>query len=300
MAGLLEGHLTQSRGDEQADECWSQFDERERLTFAKITDPHSLKRHLVSTIEGEIIPRLMMVHKAKSEESALDGEMRSAITQKDVEEFAQIVVVQDDHVINSYIEAIRARGVAVEVIFLDLLAPAARHLGDLWVDDRTSFAEVTMGLGRLQQVLRWLSRDFVYGDENTGPGRRALIIPAPGEQHTFGIFIVAEFLRRASWDVATTSPRSNADVVNSVRNEWFAIVGLSLASELGLSKLEKVIKRIRKSSRNESVSVMVGGPVFIEHPEYCELIGADATARDAEQTVSEAENLLAESPARRL
>ena len=149
MAGLLEGQLAQSREDEQADECWNQFDERERLTFAKVTDPQSLKKHLVSTIEGEIIPRLMMVHKAKSEETSPNGELPPAITREDVEEFAQIVVVQDDHVINSYIEAIRARGVAVEVIFLELLAPTARHLGDLWVDDRTSFAEVTMGLGRI-------------------------------------------------------------------------------------------------------------------------------------------------------
>lgn len=300
MAGLLEGHFAQSQTDEQADECWSRFDERERPNFAKVADPQNLKKHLVSTIEGEIIPRLMMVHKTQSDETASVGEGPSAVAREDIEEFAKMVVAQDDHVVNAYIEAVRARGVSVEGVFLNLLGPTAQYLGDLWTEDRCSFAEVTMGLGRLQQALRWLSRDFVYGADNTGPGRRALLIPTPGEQHTFGIYIVAEFLRRASWDVATTSPRSNDEIVSTVRKEWFAVVGLSLASELGLSKLEKVIERIRKSSRNESVAVMVGGPVFSEHPEYCEQIGADATARDAEQTVSEAENLLAESPARRL
>ncbi len=300
MAGLLERHIAQSQSDEQAEECWSQFDDSDRLTFAEVSDPQSLKKHLVSTIEGEIIPRLMMVHKAESDATVSEANESPAIGQSDIEEFAKVVVKEDDHVINAYIKALRARNISVEELFLDLLAPTARHLGDLWVEDRCSFAEVTMGLGRLQQVLRWLSRDFVYGEDNKGPGRRALLVPAPGEQHTFGIFIVAEFLRRASWDVATTSPRSNEDIASTVNKEWFAIVGLSLGNELGLARLEKAIKRIRKSSRNEDVAVMVGGPVFIEHPEYCELIGADATAQDAEQTVSEAENLLAENPARRL
>ena len=52
------------------------------------------------------------------------------------------------------------RGASVETLYLDLLAPTARHLGDLWDADVCDFTEVTVGLGRLQQVLHELSPAF--------------------------------------------------------------------------------------------------------------------------------------------
>jgi methanogenic corrinoid protein MtbC1 len=38
---------------------------------------------------------------------------------------------------------------------------------------------------------------------------------------------------------------------------------------------------------------MVGGKVFLEHPELAALVGADATAYDARQACAQAESLLA-------
>jgi hypothetical protein len=43
---------------------------------------------------------------------------------------------------------------------------------------------------------------------------------------------------------------------------------------------------------------MVGGPVFIEHPELVAQVGADATAADAWQAVVQAQGLLSRSAVR--
>ncbi|NJK90043.1 MAG: cobalamin B12-binding domain-containing protein [Myxococcales bacterium] len=87
------------------------------------------------------------------------------------------------------------------MIFLDLLAPVARLLGDLWLIDLCTFTDVTIGLSRLQQLVRELAPAFEDGHDLRGFGHRALLAPAPGEQHTFGMHLVEEFLRRAGWDV---------------------------------------------------------------------------------------------------
>jgi methanogenic corrinoid protein MtbC1 len=44
---------------------------------------------------------------------------------------------------------------------------------------------------------------------------------------------------------------------------------------------------------NRSIGVLVGGQVFIDHPELVALIGADATATDGKQAVTRAEDMLA-------
>lgn len=196
-------------------------------------------------------------------------------------------------VASSYIEATRARGFALETIYLDLLAPTARRLGDFWLADLSDFTEVTVGLWRLQQILHQLSSAFTHDEECTLHGRRVLLIPVPGEQHTLGLFMVGEFFRRAGWDVWGEPPGARKGVMGILRTEWFDVVGLSAGCEACLESMASVISDIRQASRNKAIAVMVGGPLFIAHPEYVEVVGADATGADAKEAISQAERIAA-------
>jgi MerR family transcriptional regulator, light-induced transcriptional regulator len=71
------------------------------------------------------------------------------------------------------------------------------------------------------------------------------------------------------------------------------VVGLSVSCEVQLDALVSTIRLIRRASRNQAVGILVGGPVFVEHPEMVPLVGADATAVDGRQAPVQAENLLA-------
>ena len=150
-----------------------------------------------------------------------------------------------------------------------------------------------MALCRLQQLLHELGPAFRGEVEHREHGRRALLVPVPGEQHSFGLFMVAEFFRRAGWDVASGPPGSVAELVRLVRGEWFAVVGLSVSSDAKLDALASSIRAIRRASRNRAIGVLAGGPVFLEHPELVALVGADATATDGRQATVQARNLLA-------
>ena len=69
----------------------------------------------------------------------------------------------------------------------------------MWEHDECSFTDVTIGVCRMHQVLLEYSRCFEPPDGPHSQGKNALIVPAPGEQHTFGLFLVVEFLRRDGW-----------------------------------------------------------------------------------------------------
>jgi methanogenic corrinoid protein MtbC1 len=240
----------------------------------------------------EIIPRLLLAGRANADGSFDPAEARGIIDANTVEEFVTLIRNHEMVVASAYFEAMRARGVSLEALYLQLLAPAARRLGELWEADLCDFTDVTVALGRLQQALRELSSAFRNELEPREHGRRALLMPAPGEQHTFGLFMVAEFFRRAGWDVWGGPPASGGDLTGIVRAEWFDVVGLSVGCESRLDVLAAGIRAMRRASRNRAIGVMVGGPAFVEHPELVALVGADATAADARQAALQAESLV--------
>lgn len=248
---------------------------------------------LLRTIEGEIIPRLMLAHRSVQDAHVALGCVDRRLSEEDVAEFTTLVLRHDILVASSYVDAMRSQGVALESLFLDLLAPAARRLGDLWDADLASFAEVTLGLGRLQQLLRDLTPSFQYEAETRPIGHRVLLAPSPGETHTFGLFMVGEFMRRAGWDVWEERTSASAALVGWVRREHFDVVGLSLSCETRLEELASCVRALRRASRNADLGVMVGGSLFQRQPELVARVGADATATDARSAPAQAESLVA-------
>ncbi len=247
---------------------------------------------LARTIEQEIIPRLMLAHRSASEPPARPAVISRAITAQDVEQFAKLVLSHEEDLAFGTINAMRARDVSVEKIYLDLLAPTARYLGKLWEDDLCSFTDVTVGLGRLQRVLRELSPALGRSVEHPSQGRRVLLLPSPGEQHTFGLVMVAEFFRRAGWDVTGGAWAAGADAATLVQAEWFDVIGFSLGAAVHLPQLKASIAAVRHAACNQDIAILVGGPLFGAHPEYVAQVGADGMTIDGREAPSLAEGLI--------
>lgn len=242
---------------------------------------------LARAIESEIIPRLMLVHR---DAAVKGGDARP--TRGDVAEFTRVVLEHEMEVGLSLVEVMLAKGTPIDGILLHLLAPAARLLGDLWREDICSFGEVTIGLSRLQQILRRLGANR---DADVGPpsyGHRALLAATPGETHTFGVNVVQDFLCRAGWDVSCNGVRNQREIVAAVRHERFDVLALSLSCDALLERLSSVIQAARRASSNPAIGILVGGRVFVDHPEYVALVRADAMALDGLDAVDQAGRLV--------
>ena len=248
---------------------------------------------LARTIEDEIIPRLMLAHRAGPEPAFRPAGAAHPITQDDVKQFAKLVLSHEEDVAFASIEALRARDVSVERIYLDLLAPTARYLGELWNEDLCNFTDVTVGLGRLQRVLRELSPALGRSVEHPSQGRRVLLLPSPGEQHTFGLVMVAEFFRRAGWDVTGGAWAAGADAAELVAGEWFDVIGFSLGAEVHLGALAESIAAVRHATCNHDLAILVGGPLFGLHPEFVGQVGANGMTIDGREAPALAERLIA-------
>ena len=253
---------------------------------------------LLGTIEGEIIPRLIDAHRASGTARAAAASVSPELTSQWVGELARIILANRSGVAASFVQELLSQGVALDVVYLDVLSPTARHLGAMWEQDLCDFTDVTIGLWRLQQLMYEFSPTFQREAAGSRSARRVMLVPVPGSQHTLGLLMVAEFFRRAGWTVWGDPTASQRDLVAAARSEWFDVIGFSVGTEDQLTALTGVIPAIRQASLNASLGVMVGGPLLVAHPEYAQRVHADATASDAAQAVVEAEHLLARAAAR--
>jgi methanogenic corrinoid protein MtbC1 len=275
-------------------------------------DPHHRVATLLNAIEGEVIPRLVRARglprdpETANEEAASDAAASGHATAagnatSPTRAITPACVARMRHVLlgnqpaDRLLTEMLADGVTIDQIYSDLMAPCARELGAMWERDEANFAEVTLGLGRLQQMMRDLSYDF-GGEVTPEHGEdRVLLAAPPGEQHTFGVLMVAEYFRREGWDVVAMPLASAAELEDAIRHDWYAVAGFSAGSADALDPLASIIRAIRKVSLNRSLRVMVGGAAFAERPELVAHVGADAWAEDARRAPMQAKTLLGQT-----
>lgn len=248
------------------------------------------------TIEGEIIPRLMLIHKT-SEYADASARAASAVpTEEEKSRFLKAVLADNAIETSSCIAALLERGVPREAIFLDLLGETAKRLGELWEEDRCDFTEVTIGLCRLHQIVREQSRYYNQREQNSdSKGPRILLTNARDDQHIFGVVIVTEFFRRAGWRVWSEPGASHDEVIHILQKNNFDVLGLSVSKDPLVDDFAKDISEYRTASQSQDIKVLVGGRFFMDAPERVTEVGADAMATDAKSAPDNGKKLLVTS-----
>jgi len=250
--------------------------------------------HLSKTIEAEIIPRLVMAHGPQPHPPGAPEVVTGEI---DIPGFAELVLGKESSRASDIIQLYRDRGIPLERVYLELLVPTARHLRHLWMNDEWGFAEITLGLWRLQQLLRDFSPAFRADAMARSAGLRALLTPSPGEQHDighmmFGLVLAGEFFRRDGWETWIEPDVTNVAFVETIRTQWFDVVEFFASGDKKLDDLASTIRLVRRHSSNPNIGVMVCGPAFTERPELVLLVGGDAVVSDFSQEALQARNVV--------
>jgi MerR family transcriptional regulator, light-induced transcriptional regulator len=250
------------------------------------------RERLERTIENELVPRLLASHRAGPIPPALSMAIARELSEHDINHFVSAIRSPDDDRAVQFIREVLADGASVEAVYLDLLAPSARRLGEMWDRDECDFVEVTVSLGRMQRLLRDLSQVFLADATRSEPVGHVILTCMPGEQHTLGIIMVGEFLLRDGWRVLVGAPWSESDLLTMVGAEWYDVIGFSVGSESRLPILKRDIRRLKSASRNPHVQILVGGQVFVDDPTLADDVGANAIADDARGAPKAARSLL--------
>jgi MerR family transcriptional regulator, light-induced transcriptional regulator len=250
-------------------------------------------------LENLVIPKLIAdrdkrdnwLHMPGLSQAAQTTRQR-AITDSDVEEFTRLSVSGEAHALLDFVDRCLETGSSVETVYVELLAPAARRLGEYWEADSEDFVGVTMGLWRIQEILRELTLR-IPPKSRPGHGQRsALFSMMPGEQHSFGTLMVAECFQRAGWDTDVLIEPTQSELTGKIAKQHYDLIGLTVSCDCSTATLSSVVNAIKAVSPSPHVRIMLGGRVINEQPELVDECGADATAVDATSAVALADRLV--------
>lgn len=214
------------------------------------------------------------------------------ISSEDVEEFTNLSLNCDAHELLDFVDHCLEAGSSVETVYVELLAPAARKLGEYWEDDNEDFVGVTMGLWRIQEILRELTLR-IPPKSRPGHGQRSALFSAmPGEQHSFGTLMIAECFQRAGWDTDALIEPTQSELTAKFAKRHYDLIGLTVSRDCSSATLSSLVNTIKAVSANPHIRIMLGGRVINEQPSLVADCGADATASDACAAVELADRLV--------
>lgn len=162
----------------------------------------------------------------------------------------------------------------------DIYIPeAARRMGDSWTDDEMSWMDVSVGVGRMQSLLREIGTAWVadqVGD--TGHGTVLLIVP-DREQHTLGPMVAMGQLRRYGVSVCLRIAPTLADLRSLTEGRQFDGILISVSTK---DKLEAVARTVQflKNVMTKSCPIVVGGAVMAKVQDLAALTRADFASND--------------------
>lgn len=117
------------------------------------------RAELIRVIEGEILPRLLLLCRSVPAREL----QKSCPGADDVDEFARLLVVHGTQVALEFIEAVRRSGVPYPLIYTGLLAPAARHLVHRWERHDFGYPVLASSLHALQSMVSDIGRQEKSG-----------------------------------------------------------------------------------------------------------------------------------------
>ena len=262
-------------------------------TFDRFEEPavraFGWENRLAQAIVSMVIPKLQYAH-PKVEQTLEDSSVRHIRLQAEADRFIGMVLAENRDAQWQFLCDLRNDGLDPESIFLDVMTPAIRHLGDLWDDDRMSFIDVTTKASHMQQMMRRLGAEWQAQGSSCG-NRRILLAPAPGEQHTFGLFLLAEMFLKAGWDTVVEPAASRENLCDCVALQSFDAIGLSAGSERTLPTLTSCVEDMRNAGFNKHMRVFLGGRAFQISASSLDGYGADMIETDGRLAVRKADVL---------
>ena len=216
--------------------------------------------------------------------AARDATLARTVDPELVASIARAVATPDLAVFEALRPDLRRARVS-DVDLVDGYFPAvARFLGCAWAEDRSPFTEVTIGVARMQAILRQVGRDWTSNVE-AGPDSCTVLMVLPdGEQHSFGAMVLTGQMRRQGISVRLEIGSTPGLLRQIVRQQRFDCAMISVACEEKLDHCRKVVDALRDGS-DRQLHVAVGGAVLDRPVDVAAATGADIVTTDPVQVL---------------
>ena len=196
----------------------------------------------------------------------------------------EAALTSDRDACKSAISAASKQGIS-NVALADLYIPAvAREMGDMWCQDNLGFAEVTIGVARLQALLRDLGPEWTADMVSEPNAAGVLLITPRNATHTMGAVVLAGQLRRRGFSVRLAFDADRQSLAAMMDRISFDAVFVSASHCDSLDKLRRMIEFVRTLSHTR-LPVIIGGSITSTSADVASMTGADAMTSNLDKAL---------------
>lgn len=274
-----------------ADESITLNEAAERLGVHYMTAYRYVRTGRLDAVKvgGEWRVSLTDLETFSTQASAPAGERAGRIARVDYHQrLEDRLLVGDENGAWTIIESALASGTEPREIYLEVLAPALRHIGDEWAAGRVTVAEEHRASVVTQRVIGRLGPRF----NRPGRKRGTIVIGAPqGDHHAVPSAMASDLLRGQGFNVidlgANTPSQSFLDALSSVDD--LIAAGICATRSENEAAIEDTIELIHHDA---GCPVVLGGRAIDADSGTC---GADAVSSDASSMIAAFEDLAVKS-----
>jgi methanogenic corrinoid protein MtbC1 len=175
-------------------------------------------------------------------------------------------------------------GADLRALYIDVVQPAMREIGRLWQQNVLTVAEEHVATAIAQSAMsRVFERVFEWRDVRSP---RLLAACADDERHQIGLRMLCDLLELDGWDTSYLGASVPVEsLVELVRKSNPDVVAISAAITPNVPRVRDAITAIRAANLPKQPLIAVGGRAFLIDPSLAQRVGADLTARDADEAV---------------
>jgi blue light- and temperature-responsive anti-repressor len=195
-----------------------------------------------------------------------------------ISQLVDLALNGDDIRLNGLIAGFADQGWTGDALVSLLIEPAARALGDAWMDDACSAIELTIALSMLQ--LAGHAVRYAPASEMIRTSRYSILLAtAPRESHMLGTSLLADQFTDAGWQVEMAFPESEQALLNQLDAQQPDAMDIALSDALprqhALVNLRSAIEHSRMAAMGRPTILSVGGRLFAEASATASSVGAD-------------------------
>jgi methanogenic corrinoid protein MtbC1 len=252
---------------------WSSIQRDERHDHIEVLSEHMTASRLFSDWDLLLDGRLDEPLRGAAEPSAVPPAVIEHVAR-----LVDLALNADDLAHNAMIASFAEQGWTSDAILSLLIEPAARALGDAWLDDQCSELDLTIALSMLQ--LAGHAVRYSPSLQSIRNSRyRILLATAPGEAHMLGTTLLADQFLAAGWQVDMAFPESEEALTNQMSAQHPDAVDIGLSDAMprhqAIAQLRSTIEHSRLIVAQHPTVVSVGGRLFAEAAATALSVGAD-------------------------
>jgi methanogenic corrinoid protein MtbC1 len=164
------------------------------------------------------------------------------------------------------------------------------EVGLLWQANKITVAHEHYCTAATQLIMASL---YPYIFEMPKKGAKMVGCTVADNLHEIGIRMISDLFEIDGWDtyyLGANMPDIN--IISAVKEQQADILAISVTMPFHISKAENLVKKIRNDSSLNNLRIIVGGYPFSLVPGLWKQVGADGSAKDANEAIKLANSMI--------